>query len=801
MKEKIQIILEITKTKMQHFCKWIIGIPAPVKIVLLLILAELMVLPFGMSSINLLNDKESSTILYPFTVLFSGILQVEFSFLYISCFLFFILPIVFALIVVSFFSKKISNKIIYISFFLSISIYLLLSVTGITTFANTARWFYNLDERIYIAFFSGLIVHILLVYFGIISLQMQDSTYIEYKKLLAEREQVEKEDLKKVNEKIKQQTIKTNTQEKKDFHNAIKDYITNLKKRNNKTHIKTKITIVILLTIITILSTFIYTDLNNYHRMLTQNVNTAGSNLAEQVSEIYYFSDGLHAKINAFIEGIKRTNTSSAFPFTRMDIITTSEKNPTFMEQVQVANNLPMFDVFSYTTAAGDVRKIPANEKQITPEDAFSYITHFENEYTRRSPIYRDDNKTCIYTYPILIRKKEGQRIFGFTVVTYLREVLDKPYFQVKVFIFLISIFFFYFSIIVTIFLADFIAKPIILLSGSIRQTADVFQDMLSGNAKIEANRLVFHDKIKTKDETKNLAIEINNIVSLMRGILPYVSFHTIQNAEKNINTRSENRELCFLFTDIRGFTTLCENMPAKNVIRILNHYLDLETKIIFENNGDVDKYVGDEMMAVFSGPKKEINACNAAIEIRRAMMHEQQEAVKLGKPTVSIGIGINSGQVVFGPVGSTTRKDFTSIGDTVNLAARLEGANKEYGSKSIISEAVYKKLNNNFICRELDFIAVKGKTEAVRIFEILQNRKTISNPDNIEKLENLKALFEKGLSCYRKRKWKEAEKYFKECVEKYNDTTSRVFLRRITHYEIIPPKKEWNGVFVMHAK
>ena len=166
------------------------------------------------------------------------------------------------------------------------------------------------------------------------------------------------------------------------------------------------------------------------------------------------------------------------------------------------------------------------------------------------------------------------------------------------------------------------------------------------------------------------------------------------------------------------------------------------------------------------------------------------------GAAAIAVGIGINSGAVVFGSVGSETRKDFTSIGDTVNLAARLESANKEYGSKSIISRAVYEKLGKDFVCRELDYITVKGKTKPVRIYEVLQSKEAAT-----DKIIDLKRTFETGLSYYRKRQWHNAKKYFSENVEKYNDAPSKVFLKRIERYQASPPKREWKGVFVMTGK
>ena len=201
-------------------------------------------------------------------------------------------------------------------------------------------------------------------------------------------------------------------------------------------------------------------------------------------------------------------------------------------------------------------------------------------------------------------------------------------------------------------------------------------------------------------------------------------------------------------------------------------------------------------LSGIQDGPRKEQNACRAAIQIRNMMMKEREERLKQGKTIVSVGIGINTGKVVFGSVGAKTRMDFTSIGDTVNLAARLEGANKAYGSKSIISEAVYTRLNGTFICRELDFITVKGKTEPVRIYEILQEKDNAS-----VKLMMIKEEFEKGLAYYRKQQWDKAEHHFQICVNQYDDEPARIFIERIKHFRNNPLPQKWDGVFRMTVK
>ena len=763
--------------------------PYMLQIVSLVILAVLMIMPFGMDKMDLLNYEQTPQLLYPFTMLFSVLLKKELHFFYISCFSFLLLPIAFLIILISIFNKKITRNTVIISALVAVTLYLVSAVSGMMMFANTIRWFRSLSIFVYAAFFTALIFHVFLISRGITLIKAKNETYSEYKQLVLEDEKTEKSDKQPENKK---------TEEKKfNIKNQVRQLIGRTKKPEKKTHLKNKIAGVILIAIIIIISVFIYTDLKNYKLLLTQNVNTTGKNQAEQVAAIYDFSDGLHAKISAFLEGIKKTNASSPFPHHRVDIITTDSKTPVFLEKIDNTTKLPDFNVFSYTTEAGSVRNIPAEEKRITAEEAARYIQHFQNVTTRNQPIYIPEKGTCIYIHPITFSRKDGQRLVGFAVVTYMKEILERPYFQAKVFIFALAAVFAYAAIIITLFIADFIAEPIIQLCVNIRKTTNILNELLSGNAKIEANKLVFADNLKTRDEIKTLSKEIKNIITLVRGMLPYVSFHTIRNAEKDAGSRSISRNLCFLFTDIRGFTKLCEKLPARDVIMMLNRYLNIETKIIFDNGGDVDKYVGDEIMAFFAGPKKEINACKAAMEIREALYREQQAAIKVGREPVSIGIGINAGYVVFGPVGSETRKDFTSIGDTVNLAARLEGANKQYGSKTIISESVYNNLNNAFICRELDYITVKGKTEAVRIFEVLQETKKNTS----DKIYDLKKVFETGLDYYRQRKWKTAEKYFLECVEKYNDKPAKVFLERIAHYRSSPPPADWKGVFVMRVK
>ncbi len=273
--------------------------------------------------------------------------------------------------------------------------------------------------------------------------------------------------------------------------------------------------------------------------------------------------------------------------------------------------------------------------------------------------------------------------------------------------------------------------------------------------------------------------------------LLPFTRSETEREAP-----RTEKRNLAFLFTDIRGFTTFCEGQNPDTVVQMLNRCLDMQAGIIDANGGEIDKFVGDEVMAFFKGPGKELAACRASVQILAAMSLEKELAELTRTYPVSVGIGVHSGPVVFGSVGARDRMDFTSIGDTVNQAARLEGANKSYGTRALISEVVHEKVKASYLCREIDLLTVKGKRTPVRIFELLQEREKSSDRDH-----EIKRVFEEGLSLYRDQVWAGAEKCFFFLKEKYGDGPSDVLLKRIEAYRNAPPARDWDGVFNLMVK
>lgn len=260
--------------------------------------------------------------------------------------------------------------------------------------------------------------------------------------------------------------------------------------------------------------------------------------------------------------------------------------------------------------------------------------------------------------------------------------------------------------------------------------------------------------------------------------------------------------ECTVLFADVRGFTTLTEQLGPQGTVALLNEYFTLMVDCIQQENGMLDKFIGDAIMAAFGIPVGHEDDADRAVRAAIAMIVTLNkwnlQRTTDGRLPVNIGIGLNTDTVVSGNIGSSKRMDFTIIGDGVNLAARLESACKQYGSKILISEFTMRRLKGTYRLREIDLVVVKGKTRPVAIYEVLSYHTRESFPG----IGEVMGLFKDGLAAYRARKWDAAIKIFGDCLKiNPNDKPSKIYTERAQFLKQNPPSDDWAGVWVMESK
>lgn len=264
---------------------------------------------------------------------------------------------------------------------------------------------------------------------------------------------------------------------------------------------------------------------------------------------------------------------------------------------------------------------------------------------------------------------------------------------------------------------------------------------------------------------------------------------------------RVESETITILFSDIRSFTKISETMTPDTLFAFLNDYLSRMEEPIKKNNGFIDKFIGDAIMALFDGNFRvqAQSAVRAAIAMQKALQTLNAERAEQGLLEIGTGIGIHIGSVMLGTLGNENRMDSTVIGDAVNLASRLEGLTKFYGCAIVVSEDVVRFLDMaEFAVRELDRVAVKGREQAVSVFEVFENG---SKPHQVHKMALVKR-FKEGLDLYRAREWKKSMAIFEHCLAlEANDLSSKLYLDRCALFQKQPPESDWNGVFAMDHK
>jgi class 3 adenylate cyclase len=340
---------------------------------------------------------------------------------------------------------------------------------------------------------------------------------------------------------------------------------------------------------------------------------------------------------------------------------------------------------------------------------------------------------------------------------------------------------------------------------------------LLDGTAAVEGGALDTVIPITSRDEIGRLTRSFNSMVGELRlkaqiqetfgkYVDPRIVAGLIDRPELT-DVKGSRREMTIFFCDMKGFTSFSEGMTPVGLVNVLNRYMTLMSEPIRHNNGIIDKYIGDGIMAYWGPPFTSAEeqgrlACLAGLDQLAALTAFRAElpeltGIKRGLPEIDIRVGIATGDVVVGSIGSEQTRNYTVIGDAVNLASRLEGANKTYGTRALISEATDRLATDAVETRELDWVLVVGKTEPQRIFELLGRKGEVAR----ERLE-LRDAFAEALAAYRRGAWEEARAGFENCLAIAPcDAPSKVFLNRLARFQTAEPSSDWTGVWPLTEK
>ena len=283
-----------------------------------------------------------------------------------------------------------------------------------------------------------------------------------------------------------------------------------------------------------------------------------------------------------------------------------------------------------------------------------------------------------------------------------------------------------------------------------------------------------------------------------------YVSKDIVAEIKKHpemLNLGGEKRVMTAFFSDIQGFTSISETISPEVLVALLNEYFSAMTKILFKYGGTLDKYEGDAIMAFWNAPALQpdhaLQACLTALKMQQHLEILRLKWKKEGKPDLKVRMGINTGEMIAGNVGSSDRFDYTIMGDAVNLSSRLEGANKYYGTYLMVSETTYAATKDHFEYRELDLLKVKGKNNSVRVYELL-TRKGHLDDTMRQMLPHYKA----GIEAYYQQKWDYALTHFNKVLEiDATDGPTNLYVSRCQKFKEKPPVENWDGSYELKAK
>lgn len=286
----------------------------------------------------------------------------------------------------------------------------------------------------------------------------------------------------------------------------------------------------------------------------------------------------------------------------------------------------------------------------------------------------------------------------------------------------------------------------------------------------------------------------------MARYLSPSVSQWVLKQPER-LTLGGETRTMTAFFCDLRGFTTLSQAMEPQALVALLNDYMSAMTEIVFRHDGVLDKYIGDEIMAFWNAPMDQPDharrACATALDMVHRLHELRAQWKERGSPQLDLGVGINSGPMVVGNMGSRDRLAYTVLGDSVNIASRLQGVNKDYGTRVLISESTKQAAGDSFVYRFLDRVQVKGRTEPLACYEVVGYRGRIE-PETTAMLE----VYAAGIDRYHQRQWAAASEVFRELLAEHpGDGPTQLYLRRSQEFAVAPPPLDWSGVTIMKTK
>jgi adenylate cyclase len=334
-----------------------------------------------------------------------------------------------------------------------------------------------------------------------------------------------------------------------------------------------------------------------------------------------------------------------------------------------------------------------------------------------------------------------------------------------------------------------------VTLNASLWQYADIALPLAGGLIMVSALfalNMTFGYFVEARTKKK--------ITGLFGQYVPSELVDEMSKKPEQVSMEGESREMTILFSDVRGFTTISEGLEPKDLSLLMNEFLTPLSRVIYSHRGTIDKYMGDCIMAFWGAPlpdaRHAYHAVLAGLEMQRTLRELQPHFRERGWPEIHVGVGINSGRVSVGNMGSDVRVAYTVMGDAVNLASRLEGITKEYGAAVLVGENT-RAAAPEFVYRELDLVRVKGKDRPVAIFEPLG----LADGVGQAVLDEI-GLFQQMLSLYRKQEWDKAESQLSALLKiAPKARLYEVYLERIAYYRANPPGENWDGVFIFKTK